>query len=136
MRVLLLNHFPLEGSGSGVYTKNLASRLLVLGPGAHHEGVVDADTPDLVDTGGLERLGLLDIARHMLGRAGRREGAGNRKQGNRLAGTGLQHVDRIRAQAAALGFDCDELHQGAGGQLVADLDHGNFLAMGPLGPGC
>ncbi|MCT4612936.1 MAG: glycosyltransferase family 4 protein [Clostridia bacterium] len=27
MKVLLINHFPLEGSGSGIYTKNLAERL-------------------------------------------------------------------------------------------------------------
>jgi len=27
MRILLVNHFPLEGSGSGVYTKNIASQL-------------------------------------------------------------------------------------------------------------
>ncbi len=24
MKVLLINHFPLEGSGSGTYTKNIA----------------------------------------------------------------------------------------------------------------
>jgi glycosyltransferase involved in cell wall biosynthesis len=28
MKVLLINHFPLEGSGSGVYTKNIAQHLL------------------------------------------------------------------------------------------------------------
>ncbi len=28
MKVLLINHFPLEGSGSGVYTKNIAERLI------------------------------------------------------------------------------------------------------------
>lgn len=28
MRVLLINHFPLEGSGSGIYTKNIAKRLV------------------------------------------------------------------------------------------------------------
>ena len=27
MKVLLINHFPLEGSGSGTYTKNIALRL-------------------------------------------------------------------------------------------------------------
>ncbi|HKL41869.1 MAG: glycosyltransferase family 4 protein [Halanaerobiales bacterium] len=27
MRILLINHFPLEGSGSGIYTKNVAKRL-------------------------------------------------------------------------------------------------------------
>ena len=31
MRILLVNHFPLEGSGSGVYTKNLARALTNLG---------------------------------------------------------------------------------------------------------
>lgn len=28
MRVLLINHFPLTGSGSGVYTKNIADSLV------------------------------------------------------------------------------------------------------------
>ena len=27
MKILLINHFPLEGSGSGVYTKNIAKSL-------------------------------------------------------------------------------------------------------------
>ena len=27
MKVLIMNHFPLEGSGSGIYTKNLAREL-------------------------------------------------------------------------------------------------------------
>ncbi|RCW49881.1 MULTISPECIES: glycosyltransferase family 4 protein [unclassified Halanaerobium] len=31
MKVLLINHFPLEGSGSGVYTKNIAFRLIEKG---------------------------------------------------------------------------------------------------------
>jgi glycosyltransferase involved in cell wall biosynthesis len=31
MKVLMLNHFPLEGSGSGVYTRNLAIELIHLG---------------------------------------------------------------------------------------------------------
>lgn len=31
MRVLMVNHFPLEGSGSGTYTKNLAMELVKLG---------------------------------------------------------------------------------------------------------
>lgn len=31
MRVLLINHFPLTGSGSGVYTQNIANSLLELG---------------------------------------------------------------------------------------------------------
>ena len=31
MRILMINHFPLEGSGSGTYTKNLAMQLAGLG---------------------------------------------------------------------------------------------------------
>lgn len=31
MKILLVNHFPLEGSGSGVYTKNLAKALVQFG---------------------------------------------------------------------------------------------------------
>ncbi|MBQ9003309.1 MAG: glycosyltransferase [Eggerthellaceae bacterium] len=31
MKVLMINHFPLEGSGSGTYTKNLATQLVKLG---------------------------------------------------------------------------------------------------------
>lgn len=31
MKILLVNHFPLEGSGSGVYTKNLAKALVSFG---------------------------------------------------------------------------------------------------------
>ena len=36
MRILLINHFPLEGSGSGTYTKNIALHLHKRG----HEVVV------------------------------------------------------------------------------------------------
>ena len=31
MRILMIIHFPLEGSGSGTYTKNLATQLVKLG---------------------------------------------------------------------------------------------------------
>ena len=31
MRIVMINHFPLEGSGSGTYTKNLATQLVKLG---------------------------------------------------------------------------------------------------------
>lgn len=31
VKILLVNHFPLEGSGSGVYTKNLAKALVSFG---------------------------------------------------------------------------------------------------------
>ena len=31
MKILIINHFPLEGSGSGIYTKNLARELTNIG---------------------------------------------------------------------------------------------------------
>ncbi|GAI59632.1 unnamed protein product, partial [marine sediment metagenome] len=31
MKILIINHFPMEGSGSGVYTKNLAKELTEIG---------------------------------------------------------------------------------------------------------
>lgn len=40
MKVLLINHFPLEGSGSGVYTKNIAQRLIDKG---HQAEVIVVD---------------------------------------------------------------------------------------------
>ncbi len=47
MRILLVNHFPLEGSGSGVYTKNLASRLLKQG---HQVKVIVVDDEVVINT--------------------------------------------------------------------------------------
>lgn len=35
MKILMINHFPLEGSGSGTYTKNIASSLSRLGHEVH-----------------------------------------------------------------------------------------------------
>lgn len=44
MRVLLINHFPLQGSGSGIYTMNIANELVKNG---HEVFVIDIDnTPD------------------------------------------------------------------------------------------
>ena len=31
MRIMLVNHFPLDGSGSGTYTKNIAVHLAMRG---------------------------------------------------------------------------------------------------------
>lgn len=44
MRILIVNHFPLDGSGSGIYTKNLARELSTMGHQVkvifpEHEGV-------------------------------------------------------------------------------------------------
>ena len=51
MRVLMINHFPLEGSGSGTYTKNLATQLVKLG----HEVcvVLPVNTTDIPQYGGV-----------------------------------------------------------------------------------
>ncbi len=45
MKILMINHFPLEGSGSGTYTKNLATQLVKLG----HEVcvVLPENTPNI-----------------------------------------------------------------------------------------
>src|SRR6266851_10168862 len=55
---------------------DLAARLLVAAPGGHHEGVVHGDAPDLVDLFRLQPIVVLDEARDVLGRAGRRVRAG------------------------------------------------------------
>lgn len=48
MRILLVNHFPLEGSGSGIYTKNLAKELSRKGHKVkvifpEHQNITDKD---------------------------------------------------------------------------------------------
>src|SRR6478672_5320309 len=48
---------------------DLAGRLLVARPGAHDERIVDRNAPDLVNAGRLQRGGLFDVARDVLGRA-------------------------------------------------------------------
>ena len=40
MKVLLINHFPLQGSGSGIYTMNIAQELVKEG---HNVFVIDID---------------------------------------------------------------------------------------------
>jgi len=56
--------------------QHLVADVLVLAPGAHDEGVVDRQADDRVDALGPDRVGLLDEARQVARRAGRREGAG------------------------------------------------------------
>lgn len=43
MRILLINHFPLEGSGSGIYTKNIAFELVRRG---HEVAVIYTENED------------------------------------------------------------------------------------------
>ena len=45
MKVLLINHFPLQGSGSGIYTMNIANELIKKG---HDVFVIDID--NVMDT--------------------------------------------------------------------------------------
>jgi hypothetical protein len=44
------------------------------------------------------------------------------EDGDGLAAREVGHVERVRAERAAFGFDVDEFLQGACGQAVADLD--------------
>ena len=53
MKILLVNHFPLEGSGSGTYTRNIAVHLTKLGHQVSivfPENVFDFSAPDKVRT--------------------------------------------------------------------------------------
>src|SRR5258705_656516 len=90
---------------------HLAGSLLVATPGPHHERVVHRDAPDLVDAGVLEFFRLLDVARHVLGRAGRRERAGQAEHGDLLASRQLVELEGVRADRAAVTFDFDEFLQ-------------------------
>ena len=102
---------------------HFAGGLLIASPCAHHEGVIDRQAPDLIDAGGLQRRRLVDIARHMLGRAGGGEGARQREDRNLLARGELVHVEGIWAERAATTFDFDEFLQFDGRQLVANFEH-------------
>ena len=99
-----------------------AGGLLLAAPGAHDEGVVHRDAPDLVDALGLEGLGIFDEARHVLGRAGRGEGARQAEDGDLLAPDEVRHLEGVRAKGAALGLGLDEFGQGAVRQVLANLD--------------
>src|SRR5664279_4290828 len=102
-------------------------RLLIAAPGAHDERVVDRDAPDLVDPCRLERAGLRDITRHMLGRAGRREGAGQTEDGDRLADGRLFDIERAVSYTHLRAHETDSYLQRSRGKLVADFQHGAVL---------
>ena len=59
--------------------------VLFLAPGAHDEDIVDRQTDDGIDALGLERVGVVDETGQVLGRAGRRKGAGQAEDGDLLA---------------------------------------------------
>src|SRR3546814_9393656 len=100
----------------------------LLAPGAHHEGIVDGGAGDLVDALDLEILGLVDEARQMARRAGRRERSRNREQGDLAALEILVRIDRLRSVGGRL----DESRLG---KLVAELDaHSPFLSLWGMEP--
>ena len=100
---------------------HLALGLLVAAPGAHDEGVVDGDAPDLVDPARLELVEVLQVARDVLGRAGGRERAGQAEDGDLLAGHELVDFEGIGADRAAGRLVFDELVERSGRQLVSEL---------------
>ena len=61
----------------------------LLGPGAHHPGVVGGEHDDLVDALGKDRVAVLQEAGQMVAMAGRREGAGHADQHDLAAGKDL-----------------------------------------------
>ena len=61
MKVLIPNHFPLQGSGSGIYTLNVASELVRAG----HEVLVMAIAVGIV--GGMESVVGIIAAAFLLG---------------------------------------------------------------------
>jgi hypothetical protein len=88
---------------------DLAVGLLVARPGAHHERVVGREAPDLVHALGLELVVVAEVARHVLRGAGGREGAGQAEDRDLLALHLVLHLEGVRAHAAAVAFDFDEL---------------------------
>ena len=70
----------------------------------------------------LELVVVLDVARHVLGRAGGREGAGQAEDRDLLALHHVLDLEGVRAHAAAVALDFDEFLQRAFGKLVTDLD--------------
>src|SRR6185312_14217700 len=106
-------------------------RLLVAGPGAHHEGVVHGEAPDLVHAFLLERVVVREVARHVLRGARGRERAGKPEDDDLLALRLLLHLERVGSHAAAVALDLDEFLDGALGKAVSDLDrHANLLLVG------
>ena len=77
-------------------------RAVRLVPRAEHERVVDRGGGDLVDALGLELGGLLDEARQVLGRAGRRERARDREQRDLLAREVFAALDFLGAVVGRL----------------------------------
>src|SRR5205814_1191142 len=85
--------------------QHFVAHLARLAPGTHHEHVVHRHAGDRVDSFLLDRVGVRDEARQMLGRAGRRERAGHGEQHDLLAAEelfGREWLGTVRAEAREL----------------------------------
>ena len=113
-----------EFGGTVTDQQNLAFGALVLGPGAHDEGIVDRHADDLVDALALQVGGFFDEAREMLGRAGRRERARNAEHHDGLA---FEQVVRAYGGRAVAGH----LIQSCGRNFVSNTNrHRNSPGFG------
>src|SRR5437870_3498447 len=89
-----------DGAAVG-HHPDLPTGLLVPSPGAHHEGVVDGDAPDLVYTLRAELVEVLHVARDVLGRASGGEGARQPEDRDLLDLGDLADREGVRAAGAA-----------------------------------
>jgi hypothetical protein len=109
--------------------------VLVLAPRVHDERVVDRQARDLVDALRLELVVVGEVRRHVLGRARRRERAGQPEHDDLLPLEQLVGLERVRSDRAAFLLDLVVFHQRSGGNVVADLDRhglGSEVAWGDL----
>ena len=105
---------------------DLAARLLVAAPGAHHEGVVRRDAPDLVHPFRLELVVVFHVARDVLRRAGRCIRARHGEDRDFLAFGHFRDADVLGIDRAARGLvEFGGFGKLAVGESVADFD-GHF----------
>ena len=81
----------------------LLRKLLVQTPLPHHEGVIDGQAIDVVDTAALDGLVMLLVAGEVGGRAGGREGAGQREDDNALALEDIRGLDVLPGEGVVAG---------------------------------
>src|SRR5258708_276511 len=82
----------------------------------------------------LELVEVIEITRHVLGRAGRGEGAGKAEDRDLLALHLVLDLEGVGSNGAAVAFDFDEFLHGAFGKLVSDFDRHCFLLVGNQRP--
>ena len=82
-------HFKANGLGEIAIAvgqhQDFIRNALILGPGLHHEHVINRDAGNRINALGLEVSGMSLKARQVLGRTGGRKGTGDCKQGHPLA---------------------------------------------------